>query len=620
MCGIVGVASSRPVAASVPLARMRDALRHRGPDEEGLWWSADGRCGLAHRRLAVLDLSATGRQPMADAEGTLHLSYNGEIYNHRALRDELAARGHRFRGGSDSEVVLAAYREWDTGCLERFDGMFAFALHDAARDRLFLARDRIGEKPLFLRHDEGALAFASELKALLADPSCPRRLELPALDFYLAYGYVPGARSILQGFQKLPPAHGLIYEPRVDRVRTWRYWSLPEPPPERAAITEAQQQDRLEALLAESVRLRLAADVPVGVLLSGGIDSSLVTALAARSCGSRLRTFTVSVPGDAEHDEAPFARLVARHFGTEHTEVVAEPASLDLLPELARQYDEPMADSSMVPSYLLSRAVGRHGKVALGGDGGDELFGGYPHYNWLRRADALRRILPAPARRWLGAAASRVLPPGTRGRNHLIGLAGDAAHGIAHVNLYFDRSLRRRLLRLPLPEDAPPPEAWRASLVRPGLSPLQQATRADLLSTLPEAYLVKIDRASMLASLEVRSPWLDHRLVEFAFRLPDELRCGPEGRKRLPKRLARKLLPSGLPLERKQGLTMPFDRWLREGEGAIAAILDEADPQLFDRGVVRELLRAERRGYRNAQRLFALAFFQLWQREYGVGL
>ncbi len=231
---------------------------------------------------------------------------------------------------------------------------------------------------------------------------------------------------------------------------------------------------------------------------------------------------------------------------------------------------------------------------------------------------ALRRFLPGRARRLLGAVAGRVLPPGTRGRNHLIGLAGNAASGIAHVNLYFDRELRRRLVRARTTADGLEPEAWRASLCPAHLSLLQQATRADLLSTLPDAYLVKIDRASMLASLEVRSPWLDHRLVEFAFQLPDALRCGPGGRKRLPKLLARRLLPACLPLERKQGLSMPFDRWLRQGASPIAAVLDEADPELFDRGVVRALLKAEQQGYRNAQRLFALALFVLWRREYRV--
>ena len=622
MCGIVGIAGSVPRTGADPLPRMSETLRHRGPDDSGSWWSTDRRVGLAHRRLAIVDLSPTGHQPMADASGALHVTYNGEIYNHRALRRELADRGHSFTGTSDTEVLLAAYREWDVDCLARLNGMFAFALHDARSDRVFLARDRVGEKPLFYRHSEGQLAFASELKALLADGALPRRLDLQSLDYYLAYGYVPGSRCMLEGYSKLPPAHAMVYEPRADRLRVWQYWRVPDPTAGAHARDAVELQDELERLLTDSVRLRLEADVPVGILLSGGIDSSLVAALAARATSAPVRTFTVTFPGYPDHDEAPYARLVARRLGTQHTEIPADPGALDLLPLLARQYDEPMADSSMVPTYLVARAIRPHAKVALGGDGGDELFAGYPHYGWLARGDALRRALPRPVRDFVGRAAARWLPAGSRGRNHLIGLAGDGAHGVAHVNVYFDRSLRERLV-VPRPAGGGErPEDWRAGLCAPGTSRLQQATRADFLSTLPEAYLVKVDRASMLTSLEVRCPWLDHRIVEFAFtQVPDALRAGPEGRKVLPRRLARRLLPAELDLERKQGLSMPFDRWFREDRtGLVGGVLEELDPALFDRRVVRELLAGQKRGRRNAQRLFALALFELWRREYRVAL
>jgi asparagine synthase (glutamine-hydrolysing) len=626
MCGIVGVASVSPSAGPDLLGRMKDTLRHRGPDDEGVWWSSDRRVGLAHRRLAIIDLSPTGHQPMADSSGSLRITYNGELYNYRELREELAEQGHRFSGASDTEVLLAAYREWGTDCLLRFNGIFAFALHDRERGRLFLARDRVGEKPLFYRHERGVLAFASELKALMADPSFPRRLDPASLEFYLAYGYVPGERCMLRGVRKLAPAHAVTYEPDLDRLKVWRYWGLPAPPSEAVAERPAEERvDELESLLADSVRLRLIADVPTGILLSGGIDSSLVAALAVRVSSSDVRTFTVTFPGHPDHDEAPHARLVARHLGTVHTEVPAEPASLDLLPELARQYDEPMADSSMIPTYLLSRAVRPHAKVALGGDGGDELFAGYPHYGWIERGEALRRVLPRPVRQAVGAAAARWLPAGVRGRNHLIGLAGDAALGVAHVNLYFDETLRRQLV-VPRPAGSEPalesPEAWRAGLCSGGQTLLQQATRADFASTLPDAYLVKVDRASMLASLEVRCPWLDHRLVELAFGgTPDRLRAGPDGRKLLPRRLARRLLPEALDLERKQGLSMPLDLWLGHGGAAgIEALLREADTTLFDRRVIEGLLAGQRRGLRNSQRLFALALFEQWRREYRVGV
>jgi len=625
MCGIVGIARERPVASPDPLVAMREALRHRGPDDEGVWWSPDRRVGLGHRRLAILDLTPTGRQPMADPAGRLRISYNGELYNHDDLRRELAGKGHAFRGTSDTEVVLAAWAEWGPECLGRFDGMFAFALHDAGVGRLFLARDRVGEKPLFYRHAEGGLVFASELTALLADPDCPRHLDLEALEYYLAYGYVPGERCILRGARKLPAAHALEYEPSGDRLRVWRYWTLPEPPRENStAASEGALVEELQALLTDSVRRRLVADVPVGVLLSGGVDSSLVAASAVRSSGRPVKTFTVTFPGDPAHDEGPRARLVARHLGTDHTEITAEPASLDLLPEIARQLDEPMADHSIVPTHLVSRAIRPLVKVALGGDGGDELFGGYPHYDWLARGEAVRRVVPAPLRGILASAGHR-LPLGARGRNHLIGLAGDRGSGIAHVNLYFDAHTRRRLLAPcadRLSPDAAPPELWRAGLGAPGRTLLQQATGADFQTTLVDGYLVKVDRASMLTSLEIRCPWLSQALVEFAFgRVPDELRAGRRGRKVLPRRLAALLLPPETGPGRKQGLTMPLDRWLRTGGApGVEAVLREADSTLFDPRVIGELLDLQRRGYANAQRLFALALFELWRREHRIGV
>jgi asparagine synthase (glutamine-hydrolysing) len=599
-------------------------MRHRGPDDAGLWWSGDGRVGLAHRRLAIIDLSPTGHQPMADASGRLHVTHNGEIYNYRELRRELEARGHRFRTASDTEVILEAYREWGTDCLSRFDGMFAFALYDEDADRLFAARDRIGEKPLFYVPEPGTLRFASELKALLLDPALPRRLDLESLDHYLAYGYVPGERCILQGVRKLPAAHSLVYEPGRDRLEVSRYWELPPPAGDgdERRIGDREEADlaaELETRLLESVRRRLLADVPVGLLLSGGIDSSLVAAMAVRCSSGPVRTFTVTFPGDPDHDEGPYARQVASHLGTEHAEIVAEPASLDLLPQLARQFDEPIADSSMVPTYLVSRAIRPQAKVALGGDGGDELFGGYPHYGWLAWAERLRRLRPLP--RAL-ARAGRAMPVGSRGRHHLLGLGGDTSRSAAHINLYFDARLRNRLLG-PHSNGEPSPESWKAGLASPPTATLlQRATRADFRSTLVDAYLVKVDRASMLTSLEVRCPWLDHRLVEFAFgRVPDVLRAGRLGRKVLPRRLAARLLPPGLDLERKQGLSLPLDRWLRtDGAGGLSGILRGAEPALFDRRVVEELIDLQRRGYRNAQRIFALALFELWRREYRIGL
>ena len=624
MCGIVGITSQSPVINRTLLVSMRDTLRHRGPDDAGVWWSQDERVGLAQQRLAIIDLSPGGHQPMADSSGQLSLIFNGEIYNYQSLRRELEALGHRFRTASDSEVILEAYKAWGLECVKRLNGMFAFGLYDNTTRRLFMARDRAGEKPLFYYHTAGTLVFASELKAIMTDPSFPRKLNLEALDYYLTYGYVPGEMCMLKGVRKLLPAHAMTYDPEGDDLRVWRYWQLPEPCRSETASEEALAEE-LEYLLMDSVRLRLIADVPVGILLSGGVDSSLVTAMAARVSTKPVKTFTISFPGHGAYDESPYARLVAQHFGTEHTELVADAATVDLLPELARQYDEPMADSSMVPTYLVSRLIRQHATVALGGDGGDELFGGYPHYSWLQRAEHLRRFVPGSLRSWAGAVAARAMPVGMKGRNYLIGFADGLSLSIAHVNMFFDTQARLQLLSPALRNKMPSessPESYKAGLCSNGKTALQQATVIDFITYLVDDILVKVDRASMLTSLEVRAPWLDHRIIELAFgRVPDALRATEKERKILPRHLARRLLPAELDLNRKQGFSLPLNSWFKGNWGSyMESVLSKADPSMFNQCVIQNLIAGQRQGYSNIHRLFALTMFELWRQEYKIEL
>lgn len=622
MCGIIGIASRSPVADQELLLTQRDLLTHRGPDEAGVWWSDDRTVGFAHRRLAIIDLSPGGHQPMSACGGQIQIIYNGEIYNYRELRAELEGSGYRFQTRSDTEVILAAYQTWGTECVSRLNGMFAFALYDRSRHRVFLARDRAGEKPLFYRHSRGRLSFASELKALLADPDCPRELDLEALNLYLAYGYVPEGGCILQGLHKLPPGHVLTYDVQGDRLAVSQYWNLPAPPRGESEDPD-RLLDELDSLLEDAVRLRLIADVPVGVLLSGGLDSSLVTAMAARATSQPVKTFTVSFPDDPEFDEGPSALKVARHFGTDHAELIGHDSSVDLLPALARQYDEPIGDHSVLPTFLVSQLTRQHVKVALGGDGGDELFGGYPHYSFVQRIDGLRKFVPRSLRRLLASSAG-LLPVGTRGKNHILGFGGDLAFSLAHVNLYFDQAARRRLVPSLIHERAArtSPERYKMSLCDAQHSPLQMATRLDFHTTLVDDYLVKVDRASMLASLEMRAPFLDHRLVEFAFgKVPDALRATASQRKVLLRRLARRLLPRDLDIQRKRGLSLPLASWFKRGWGDyVEEVLMDADPLLFSRSMIRGLLQGQKRGYANANRLFALTMFELWRREYRVSL
>ena len=506
MCGIVGFASIAPIADKSFLARQRDVLMHRGPDDKGEWWSPDGSVGFAHRRLSVIDLSPAAHQPMHHVDSDLHIVFNGEIYNYRDLRQSLAARGHVFQSHGDTEVILAAYREWGTECLSRLNGAFAFAIYDGRQRELFMARDRAGEKPLFYSQTNGVLRFASELKGLMADLTRPRRIDLEALDCYLALGFVPGARCILEGVKKLQPAHALMFSLGTGRSRVWRYWHLPElDAPAKARVSnEADLLDELEALLQDAVRGQLVADVPVGILLSGGVDSSLVTAMAARVTPA-VKTFTIRFPGYGNYDETEHARLISRHFDTEHIELEASETTTDLLPLLARQVDEPVVDSSMIPTYLVSRLIRGHCTVALGGDGGDELFGGYEHYSrllWMQdRLGRLPRCLRLP----IASAAECLLPIGFKGRNWLQGLGTDLETGLPLIASYFDRNSRRRLLAMQDSRTLVAESIWGSRIPRQA-DLLQRATRMDFENYLPEDILTKVDRASMLTSLEVRTP------------------------------------------------------------------------------------------------------------------
>jgi asparagine synthase (glutamine-hydrolysing) len=453
----------------------------------------------------------------------------------------------------------------------------------------------------------------------MANPSFHAAVDAEGLNQYLAYGYITGSASILRNVRKLPQGCAMTYDLRRDAVEIRPYWRLPGPFAGGGATSDDELLDELETLLLDSVRMRLIADVPVGIMLSGGIDSSLVTAMAARVSAKPVKTFTISFPGHGAYDEAPYARLVAKHFGTEHAELEAEAATVDLLPKLAHQYDEPMADSSMVPTYLVSRAIREQATVALGGDGGDELFGGYLHYGWFERQERIRRVVPQPLRRVISSAAT-LLPTGLRGRSYLIGSGGDLSWSVAHANVFFNAAERRRLLAPLAIETTTAPEKEKAALAEYGGSAMQRATAVDFQTYLPDDILVKVDRASMLTSLEVRAPLLDPRIIELAFgRTPDHLRAMNGTRKVLLRRLAARVLPKELDIARKRGFSIPLDTWLRGDWGrAFREVLSES--KHFDRNVIAALLKGQERGLANAQRIFALTMFELWMREYRVPL
>lgn len=617
MCGILGVASRAPVEKREWLIAGCDALKHRGPDDAGQWWSADGRVGFGHRRLSIVDLSPGGHQPMHYADGELAITFNGEIYNYVELKKQLIATGMQFRTESDTEVLLAAYKVFGTECLAHLNGMFAFAIFDAKRRRVFLARDRAGEKPLYYAVRDGTVHFASELKALLVNGMVEARVDHDALDQYLTLGYVPSPACIIKGARKLAPAHAMTFDVDTGDVRVWPYWELPAPP-EPGAVKMEDLVEELDGLLEDAVRRQLVADVPVGVLLSGGVDSSLITAMAARA-GREVKTFSVTFSGFGTFDESAHARLIARHFDTTHMELDAGVIQPSILPRLARQFDEPMADSSMIPTNLVSHLVRQHCTVALGGDGGDELFGGYLHYSrllWTR--DRVRRI-PRPLRKLVASAAIRTLPVGLKGRNWLSSLGADMDSGVPRIGAFFDSRSRDRLFDGRLPAAGVAECLWDEGV--PDVPDFaDRASRMDWLNYLPGDILCKVDRASMLESLEVRAPLLDYRVVEFAFsKVPTYLKTSNNDRKILLKELARRVLPPEFDFVRKQGFSVPMTEWLSAGPWRDLFHEVLLDPEtVFSRSAVVSLLRGQSRGLRNNERLFALVLFELWRREYSV--
>lgn len=610
MCGIVGIVDLRNASRISELALWRDRLAHRGPDDAGDWTSLCGRVLLGHRRLSIIDLADTGHQPMVSPDGRYAIVFNGEVYNYVELRCELESLGHRFRGTGDTEVVLASYVEWGEACLQRFNGMFAIAIYDkgAAIDApsLFLARDRAGKKPLYIAYTSYGFAFASELKSI---PEQMRGgLDLNALNHYLALGYIPGELCLASGVRKLPSAHAMRYWVNTGKIESWRWWSLPALDLARPCDSEALVAEA-ENLLHDAVDLRLRSDVPVGVLLSGGLDSSLVVASAARASTKPIKTFTIGLPG-SPLDETGYADIVARHFGTEHHVMQLPAPSLAVLEELASLVDEPIADSSIIPAYLVSKLTVRHVKVALGGDGGDELFGGYSDYT-TALADAARlRQVPDALMSFVADMAGK-LPVGLRGRNRLFALRGGAFESMVWGSPYFDFEARRRILSPEavdaLGDEFLAPEQFLLELFKGGSDPVDAMTRTHFGSILPDDFLVKVDRASMAVGLEMRCPLLDVRLIEFAFgRVPSEWKVSRGEGRRLQKLLGKRLLPPALDVSRKQGFSIPLDAWLRGDDSIRLNGLAESIPDVLNRKAIHGLIAGHHKGRANGSRLFAL--------------
>ena len=618
MCGIIGAISVKPFDGSW-IKKGLKKMEHRGPDAEGYWHSEDNTCYLGHRRLSIIDLSNLGNQPMHLKEESLSIVFNGEIYNYKELKEQLKEKGHSFKSKSDTEVLLHAYVEYGIDFVSKLNGMFSFCLVDKKENLVFLVRDRAGEKPLFYSYDNGNISFASELKGLIENPSFDRNVDRESLDCLLGYGYIPGDLCIYKKAKKLPPAHILSFNIKNNKLNVYPYWKLPDL---NTSLTNTKSDDiiknELNELLKDSVNKQLIADVPVGVLLSGGVDSSLITAYASM-CSNNVKTFTVTFPENKKFDESAHARLIANHFGTNHTEIEGSILTPYLLESLAMQYDEPMIDSSMLPTYMVSNLVKNHCTVALGGDGGDELFGGYGHYSRLLWMAEKLGPIPKNIRQGISMFAKN-LPIGFKGRIWLQNLGENFDSDLPLIATLFEDKFRESLMTKNFNWDIVA-EQKRKARVPNASSLLQRATRMDFYNYLPEDILVKVDRASMLNSLELRSPFLDHRIIDYAFSsVPDNLKCTSSQRKIILKNIAKDILPSEFDFERKQGFGVPLGKWIRGGEWKtfFGDILLYGNDSLFNKKTVEKIYKSHMNGNDNTERLFSLVMLELWRKKYKV--
>jgi asparagine synthase (glutamine-hydrolysing) len=600
---------------------MTQALAYRGPDDQGIYESAGIRFGV--RRLSIIDVPG-GHQPIANEDGTVIVAFNGEIYNHQALRARLEGQGHRFRTRSDTEVLVHLYEEYGDASVHLLQGMFAFALWDVKRRRLFLARDRLGIKPLYYAATHDGLVFASEAKALFEHPDIQPEIALDVLDLYLSLRYVPGPNTLFRGVKKLLPGHVLIHESGRTEIR--RYWELVlgdvQP-----AVNLDEAVEEFNGLLRDAVRAHLISDVPIGALLSGGLDSSAIAALAGQATGRPVTTFTVGFDLPGAHNELVEARATARYLGTDHHELVIKPDAVALLPKLAWHLDEPVADPAALPTYLICRFARESVPVVLTGEGGDELLAGYPRYVWFARARRLQRALPRWLREDVLLPLGRLAPMGARYHRALDNLLGERDDAARH--LHWVAGLDPALLPALLSPDV-------RAAVRPGrvaelLEPyfcggesgaiVQQLMALDVHTWLVDDVLHKMDRMSMAASVEARVPFLDHRLVEFVASLPLRVKLANLGTKTLLKRAMAPLLPAATIQRRKHAFQIPLDQWVW---GPLAGfvrdvLLDRQARQRgwFDPKSVASLLAPHRNGRSaDGQSVWTLLCLELWAREF----
>ncbi len=630
MCGICGIATTRPRGPVSPslLTSMCRTIVHRGPDDEGIY--SGGTAGLAARRLSIIDL-AGGHQPLANEDGSIWIAHNGEVYNFTELRDELAGLGHVFRTRTDTETIVHSYEEWGEDFVHKLRGMFAFAIWDGREQKLLLVRDRLGVKPLYYTLlEDRTLVFGSELKAVITHPEVRRALEPKALDLYLTLEYVPAPFSMFKDISKLPAGSILVY--KKGEVEIKKYWDIAEGLAERREVTENELpavMDELYGLLKESVRLRLVSDVPLGAFLSGGIDSSTIVGLMRELGASPLKTFSIGFE-EASYNELKYARRVAERFATDHEEFILEPQALELTETLIHHLDEPFGDFSIFPTYLVSRMARSRVKVILSGDGGDEVFGGYEHFQAQKMDSSAVKTLGRPLSRLINR-----LPPSKKKKGlwnklqrYLLGLeqSPELRHlrwmtflSLADKERLYTDDLKTRLSGLEEITGLYPFCEIFAAL--PSFDAINAELYLDLKTYLADDIMVKVDRMSMAVSLEAREPLLDHKLVEFAFSLPGRLKINGLQTKWIFKKTMERLLPRENIYRPKEGFSIPIKHWLRqELREMLLDYLSEKrikEEGLFNYGPIKQMIDGHLDGRKNwSHQLWALLVFEIWRENY----
>jgi len=623
MCGICGMVLNDPrqVVDGRVIQNMCDVIVHRGPDDEGQYVA--GNVGLGMRRLSIIDLN-TGKQPISNEDGTLWIVFNGEIYNFQSIRDELEKRGHRFKTRTDTETILHAYEQYGEACVQHLNGMFAFAIWDSRDQSLFLARDRLGKKPLYYLHDPHRFIFGSEIKSILQAGDIPRRIDLEALDHFLTFEYIPAPLSIFQDIRKLPPAHTLRFKRGEIRVRS--YWDM-QVRSNGASPNELKTQ--LRDLLQDAVRLRLVSDVPLGAFLSGGIDSSTIVALMAQVMKEPVKTFSIGFE-DSTYNELHYARIIAEKFKTDHHEFIIKPNAVELSDTLLKYLDEPFGDFSIFPTYLVSKMARQYVTVVLSGDGGDELFAGYDTYIADKIARKYYQQLPALLRHGLIPKLMNLIPPSSK-KKGLINRAKRFVEGMSlpeqleHVRwmIFLQQAEKEQLYTTDIQTGLVAVDPYRfiknyfANVSRNGADAINRQMYVDVKTYLVDDILVKVDRMSMATSLEARAPFLDYRFVELAASIPGELKMQGKTTKLILKQAMEDLLPPEILYRGKEGFSIPIKNWLKKELKPL--MMDTLAPDklkregFFNPDYVQTLIKQHLNGTENhSHRLWALIIFGRW--------